>query len=240
VRLAIERRPTTIPHPELVEIVTPRTNLATITAAENLFAAVALAESFSLEIAATRQTRRFLARAGSPAMRRHLEDQLAVAYPQAELRRLDLERDPGLDPARLGPGEQLAACVCVLRAPAYLPLRTFRDQDVAADRAAQADPVLGILGALSHLPEGWRGLSQLVLRPAPEDWCQGFLRLAVEHPLAVERAVGRADASLSSVFALAGLLLASALGLQGYLWFTAGDWLPLVCWRGVWSREGLV
>src|SRR6185295_11050444 len=49
--------------PELVEIVTPRTNAAAILPAENLLAAISLHESFSLEIAGTRQLRWFLARA---------------------------------------------------------------------------------------------------------------------------------------------------------------------------------
>jgi len=212
---------------ELVEIVTPRTNTATITPAENLIAAISLPEPFSLEIAASHHARWFLARAGSVAMRRHLESQVAVAYPQTELRPLDVEHFPGLDPARIGPDEQVAACTLVLRAPAYLPLRTFRDSDVDAMRSAQADPVLGILGALDDLPDGWRGLTQLVLRPAADDWCRDYLRLAVEHPLASERATGRGDTSLTQVFALGGLLMAGTLSVQAYRWYRLGDWSHL-------------
>src|SRR5690606_20463929 len=112
--------------------------------------------------------------------------------------------NPDLDPARLGPDEQVAACALVLRAPAYLPLRTFHDAELDAERNAQADPVLGILGALGDLPPDWRVLAQLVLRPAPDDWCRGYLRLAIEHPLANERSAGP---SLTSVLLLAGLLV---------------------------------
>ena len=226
-RIAIERRQSPEVRPELVEIVTPRTNAAIVTPAENLLAAISLREPFSLEIAATDTARWFVARAESPAMRRHLEDQLAVAYPQAELRRLDTERFPGLDPARRAPDEQAVARTLVLRGPLYLPLRTFRDADVDAARDAQADPVLGILGALGDLPAGYRGLTQLVLRPAPDDWCKDFLRLAVEHPLAAERATAQADTSLTSVFALAGLIAAGGLAFQGYQWYLARDWLHL-------------
>ncbi|HZU12201.1 MAG TPA: hypothetical protein VFB58_05115 [Chloroflexota bacterium] len=215
------------PARELVEIVTPRTNTATITPAENLIAAIALPQSFSLEIAATRSVRWFLVRAGTPAMRRHLETQLGVAYPQAELRPLDLERYPGLDPAVVRAEEQVVACSLVLRAPAYLPLRTFSDEDVDAVRRAQADPVLGILAALHDLPEGWRALSQLVLRPAPDDWSQGYHRLAVEHPLARERTTGGADTSLTQVFALAALLVVGILAFQAYHWYLYGDWTHL-------------
>lgn len=225
-RLAPKRREEPTPAQELVEVVTPRTNTATLTAAENLLAAISLAEPFSLEIAATAQARWFLARSASDAMRSHLTAQLGAAYPQAEIRPLDLARYPSLDPALKRADEQVALCTLVLRAPPYLPLRTFRDLDLA-DRASQADPVLGLLGALTDLPDGWRSLAQLVLRPAPDTWCDGYLRLAVEHPLAAERATGRADTSLSSVFLLAGLLLAATLGFQGYQWYLARDWFHL-------------
>jgi len=217
-----------VDEPHLVEIVTPRTSTATITPAENLLAAISLAEPFSLEIAATRQSRRFLVRTGSEAMHGHVQQQLGAAYPQAELRQVNLDPSLGLDPAYIAVDEQVAACVLTLRGPQYLPIRTFRDVDVDAERAAQADPVLGILGALGDLPPGWRAMSQLVLQPAPDDWCAGYLRLAVEHPLASARAAGNADTSLTSVFLRGGLLVAGLLAYRGYLWYTGGDWLHLV------------
>ncbi|HEX2515516.1 MAG TPA: hypothetical protein VH257_12485, partial [Chloroflexota bacterium] len=215
---------------ELVEVVTPRTNAAAVAPAENFFAAISLSEPFALEIAATRDARWFLVRAGSPAMRAHIEDQLGVAYPQAELRRLDAARFPALDPARCAPDEQVAACSLRLRRPPFLPLRTFSDREAAADlagHAAQADPLLPVLGALGDLPPGWRALSQLVLRPVADDWCRAYLRLAVEHPLASERARGGA-ASLLPVYLLVLLLLGGAGAVQGALWYEAGEWVPLV------------
>ena len=215
------------PAQELMEIVTPRTNAAAVSPAENLFAAISLPEPFSLEIAATRDARWFLVRASSAAMRGHLEDQLGAAYPQAEVRRLDPALIPGLDPARRAPDEQVAACAFGLRGPEYLPLRTFSDLDLAADRAAhaaQADPMLGILGAMGDLPAGWRSLSQLVLRPAADDWCREYLRLAVESPLAAERG---GETSLLPVFLVTGLLGTGAAALQAYLWYEAGEWLRL-------------
>ncbi len=218
---------------ELIEVVTPRTNAAIITPSENFFAATALAEPFALEIAATATTRRFLARARSATTRRHLMEQLAAAYPQAELRELDTEHFPDSDPVRLESDETVAACTLVLRGPAYLPLRTFRDAEVDATRSAQADPVLGILNALGDLPNGWRAVTQLLLRPAPEDWCRDYQRMAVEHPLATEHTRARSETSLTSVVALAGLLGAGALVLQGYEWYVARDWLRLGPLAGV-------
>src|SRR6266545_3968798 len=167
-KLIIRRRQPPAPQPELVEIVTPRTNAASITAAENLFASVSRSEPFGLEIAATRDIRWFLARSETPAMRLHLQQQLAAVYPQAEMRLLDTARYPNLDPARRAPGERVLATALVLGAPQYLPLRIFHDADVAAERTPQADPVLGILGALNDLPEGWRALAQGVLQPVPD------------------------------------------------------------------------
>jgi hypothetical protein len=210
-----------------MEIVTPRTNAATITPSENLLAAISLDEPFGLEIAATRSSRWFLARASTPGMARQLESELSVAYPQAEIRRLDLERHPGLDPAGLEQGERVAACALALRGPQYLPIRTFKDSEVEAARSAQADPVLGILGAMDDLPEGWRAHAQLVLRPAPDDWCRSYLRLSVEHPLASERAAAHADTSLAGVFLMAGLLGAGYVAFQAYQWYAAGEWLRL-------------
>ncbi|MDG6910212.1 MAG: hypothetical protein JRN08_07565, partial [Nitrososphaerota archaeon] len=182
--VTVERRRTSPQRTELVEVVTPRTNTAIITPAENLLAAISLREPFALEIAATSDVRWFLVRTASREMRRHFEEELGAAYPQAELRPLDLASYPQLDPAMLGSDEQVAACALTLRAPQYLPLRTFRDVEVEARQSPQADPVLGILGALGDLPTGWRGLSQLVLRPAPDDWSRPYLRYSVQHPLA--------------------------------------------------------
>ncbi|HLI52220.1 MAG TPA: hypothetical protein VKU87_10505 [Thermomicrobiaceae bacterium] len=223
-----------------IEIVTPRASTAGIISAENLIAALGTGDPVGLEIVGTPAERRFLLRASSPAMRQALEAQLAAIYPQAQVRPVE----PGSDPARRQPDEQVTACTLVLRNPAYLPLRTFRDEDFGA---THADPILGILGALSALPSGWRGLAQLVLQPAPNDWCASFARLAIEDPLAAERARGGGYGQDHGMAALAALLIVSTLGLQGARWYAAGAWsrfallvgavltiLPLLVW--MWRR----
>jgi len=230
----LRRRPTRAvaePAQELLEIVTPRTNAAVVTPAEHLCGALAIGEgtrspegaTVSLEIVGDHRGRRFLARALSASERRDLVGQLGAAYPQAALRPVPVEEDP----APVRPGEQVAACTLVLRHPPYLPLRTFRDDEVDATRAVQADPVLGILGAMGDLPTGWRTLSQLVLRPAPADWSRSYIRLGLEHPLAAERQTGSADTSLGSVFAVLALLLLAGAGLQAAAWYRARDWAHL-------------
>src|SRR6266852_4744515 len=158
----------------VVEVVTPRTNLAALTSAENLFAAIALAEPFSFEIAADGTRRQF-----------------------------------------------------EVRAAAYLPIRSFTDLDVDGERAAQADPVLGILSALGDLPTGWRGLSQLVLQSAPEDWCRDYLRFSVQHPLEHERVARPAESAAHMLGFVSALLGAVAATLQGFAWLRGGQWLQL-------------
>ncbi|HET8630723.1 MAG TPA: type IV secretory system conjugative DNA transfer family protein [Thermomicrobiales bacterium] len=213
-------RRTPPPATHLIEVVTPRTNGATLGAAENLLAALALAEPFALELAATAASRRFLVRAGTEELARHLAAQLGAVYPQATLR--PLTGDPAEDPAHIGAGERARACRLALRAPAYVPLRPFRDADVDAARAAQADPLLGVLGALGGLPPGWRALGQLVLAPAPDDWGRRYRHLAREAAPA-----GRAGPSPAGVLLPAALCAALALGWQAYTWYDAGAWLPL-------------
>ena len=72
--LRLEHRPTRFdqPHggPELVEIVTPRTNAAALSAAEHLFAALVGSRGLALELAGDATGRRLYARtrrAGIPA-----------------------------------------------------------------------------------------------------------------------------------------------------------------------------
>ena len=201
----------------LLEVVTPRTNAALLSSAEHLFGALTLAPDagpVALEIGADHERRRFLLRVSSASQRQRLAGQLGAAYPQAQLRLLDLESGVA-DPARLGDDEQLAACTLGLRAAPYLPLRIFGDRDLDADAGpAQADPVLGILAALADLPPGWRGLAQLVvLQPAPSDWAEPYRRLALESPLQAERAGDRGP-SLVGPLLLLGLAGSGARRLE--------------------------
>jgi len=212
----------------LLEVVTPRTNMATLTSAENLFASMALDQPFSVELAADSTRRSFLVRAGSAHLRDQLISQLGAAYPQADLRAVAPENDP----ARLRAAEQFAACTLQLRAPAYLPLRTFTDLDVDGERAAQADPVLGIVTALGDLPTGWRGVSQLVLQRAAEDWCRGYQRKSVEHSLEPERSSRTTENAAPTFAFLVALLVLSAIGVQAYQLVRAELWLQLAAVLG--------
>jgi Helicase HerA, central domain len=218
------RPPSEVEPPHLFEVVTPRTNTATLSSAENLFASIALDEPCSFEIAADRAQRRFLIRALGTPMGRQLLSQTAAAYPQADLRAVAAHDDP----ARVRLDEQLQACTLRLRAPAYLPLRTFSDLDLDGERAAQADPLLGILSSLGDLPAGWRGLSQLVVQAARDDWCRAYQRRAVQHPLEHERVQRPIAAGLPMLAFFAVSLGLVAVGLQAYVWFREEQWPPLL------------
>ena len=204
----------------VVEVVTPRTNMATLTSAENFFASMAVGEPFCVELAADSSRRRFLVRAATPGVRDQLLAQLGAAYPQAEFRMLSAEKDP----ARARTGEQVRACTLGLRAPAYLPLRTFTDLDLDGEHAAQADPVLGLMSALGDLPKGWRGLSQVVLSEAAENWCRDYQRYSVQQPLEHERMARPAENAGPMLVFLALLLALLLAGLQGYTLFLAERW----------------
>src|SRR5207249_2923434 len=83
------------------------------------------AEHVSVEMAADCSRRRFLVRTSTKRMRDQLLSQLGAAYPQANLRPVP----DGDDPARFAVDERSGACTLVLRAPPYLPVRTFTDLD---------------------------------------------------------------------------------------------------------------
>ncbi len=211
---------------ELLEIVTPRTNAATITPAEHLFAALVRERAVSLEIAGDHLARRFYARLAGPASRQQIVNQISAAYPQACLRPATAP-----DPAHRQADEQAAVVSLGLRAPEYLPLRIPRDGEMVADRAAQADPLLAVLAALGGLPLGWRALIQLVLEPAPDGWARPYLRRSIEHALAPERATaqgGSPGTGLLGLMPVLLLLVAVTVGPRLLALYQAGAWLPII------------
>src|SRR5579859_2087476 len=79
------------PAEHVLEVVTPRTNVARLSSAEHLFGTLVprgpgAPQPVSLEIVGDADQRRFLARATSASELRRVAGQLGAAYPQAELR----------------------------------------------------------------------------------------------------------------------------------------------------------
>jgi hypothetical protein len=179
----------------VIEIVSPRTNTALLSAAEHLFAGLTPQVTHpeerrvALEIAGDADCRRFLARCSTSEDARHLVGLFGSAYPQAELRSHESATFPTGDPAAPQLDEQVAVCTLELQSEPYLPLRTFEDRDIDSSAGSpQADPILGVVAALAGLPPNWRALVQLlVVGAAKPKWAQPFQRLALEHPLERER-----------------------------------------------------
>src|SRR5207244_2121296 len=105
---------------------------ARLSPAEHVFAAVGVHAALddgpvAFEIAGDAERRRFLVRATSRSQLQRLAAQLGGAYPQAELRLLDISGSIS-DPAQLGPDEHAAEAILRLRLGAHLPLRMLEDR----------------------------------------------------------------------------------------------------------------
>ena len=108
---------------------------------ENLLSSIAVPEPFSLEIAGDSGGVTLLVRCREGSF---VRQQLGVHYPQARVNDVSLEEDP----LRLRGGEQAWSMDLLLRGPEYLPMRTFRDDDLL-DRGS--DPLISVIGPLSDL-----------------------------------------------------------------------------------------
>ena len=158
---------------ELLTITPPRTGERTLLGVENLLQALAVEEAFSLEIAGTADGASFLVRTSSPDV---FQQQLAIHYPQARIRPVPPEEDP----LRPREGEQAFTKVLTLARQEFLPLRTFRDDDLLD---AGSDPLLAVLGALSNLSGDQRLGARLVLRSLGPSWSEQHQRKSLVPPM---------------------------------------------------------
>ena len=158
--------------PVLLAVTPPRTGERTLLGVENLLQSIAVPEPFSLELAGDMD--------GVTLMARCLDDrvvrgQLSAHYPQARIQTVD----PGDDPLRLDDGEQAWSMTLRADAPEYIPLRTFRDDDLLDPGS---DPLIALMGALSALYEGERVVARLMLRSLGPDWSQAHMEKAHKRP----------------------------------------------------------
>ena len=144
--------------PVLLAVTPPRTGERTLLGVENLLQSIAVPEPFSLELAGDMD--------GVTLMARCLDDkvvrgQLTAHYPQARIQKVD----PGDDPLRLDEGEQAWSITLRADGPEYVPLRTFRDDDLLDPGS---DPLIALMGALSALQrEGAGGDAAAAALPRP-------------------------------------------------------------------------
>ena len=119
--------------------------------------------------------------------------------------------------------------------PEYVPLRTFRDDDLLDPGS---DPLIALLGALSDLNEGERVVARLVLRSLGPDWSQAHLEKAHKRPVAEPRDSTYSNQvrhHQSDVATMAVLGVAALVGLRGYLWVRAGE-----TWKAALLGVGMV
>ena len=213
--------------PVLLAVTPPREGERTLLGVENLLQSIAVPEPFSLEMAGDAD--------GVTLMARCLDDrvvrgQISTHYPQARIH----EVEPEDDPLRLEEGERAWTMTLRSSGPEYVPIRTFRDDDLLDPGS---DPLIALLGALSDLNDGERVVSRLMLNSLGPDWSQGHLEKAHRRPVSEPR-----DSTYSnqvrhnqSDFAkLAVLGIATLPALQGYLWVRAGEtWKAVLLGAGI-------
>ncbi len=142
---------------------------------------------FALELVGSAHSQAFVVRAARPAVLSHLATQLQARLPTARI----LSIPAATDPFALRQDE--AVSVYELRrggAETYLPLRVSEPHHLVRDRGSQSkldtagiDPLLGLLAALSTLPQQTRVVFQLALAAAPEGWSRGYEQSADQHSL---------------------------------------------------------
>ena len=202
--------------PVLLAVTPPRTGERTLLGVENLLQSIAVPEPFSLELVGDMD--------GVTLMARCLDDrvvrgQLSAHYPQARIQRVDEEDDP----LRLEEGEQTWAVTLRADGPEYLPLRTFRDDDLLDPGS---DPLIALMGALSALYEGERVVAQLLLRSLGPDWSQPHLEKAHRRPGMEPREPAytfQTKPLQMDGITMAVLGVGALAALKGYLWVQDGE-----------------
>ena len=146
--------------PVLLAVTPPRTGERTLLGVENLLQSIAVPEPFSLELAGDADGVTLMARCRDKEV---VQGQISAHYPQARIR----EVPPEEDPLRLEEGQQAWGMTLAAGGPDYLPLRTFRDDDLLDPGS---DPFIAIIGALSTLRDNERIVARLLLRSLGPDW----------------------------------------------------------------------
>ena len=213
--------------PSLLAVTPPRTEERTMLGVENLLQSIAVPEPFSLELAGDADGVTLLARCLDDQV---VRGQIAAHYPQARIH--DVE--PEDDPLRMDEGEQAWAMTLRADGPEYVPIRTFRDDDLLDPGS---DPLIALLGALSSLNDGERVVAQLKLNSLGPDWSQHHQEKAHRKPVPdrYEPSYKYQTRPLQTDgVTMAVLGVAALAALRGYLWVQAGEtWKTVLMGVGV-------
>ena len=202
--------------PVLLAVTPPRAGERTLLGVENLLQSIAVPEPFSLELAGDMD--------GVTLMARCLDDrvvrgQLSAHYPQARIQTVDPEDDP----LRVGEKEQAWSMTLRADGPEYVPLRTFRDDDLLDPGS---DPLIALMGALSALYEGERVVARLLLRSLGPDWSQAHMEKAHKRPGMEPREPAytfQTKPLQMDGITMAVLGIGALAALKGYLWVQDGE-----------------
>ncbi len=202
--------------PVLLAVTPPRTGERTLLGVENLLQSIAVPEPFSLELVGSAD--------GVSLMGRCFDDQvvrgqIAAHYPQARIQ----EVHPGEDALWVREGEQAWSVTLRADAPEYVPLRTFRDDDLLDPGS---DPLIALLGALTALRPGERTVARLLLRSLGPDWSQQHLDKAHKRPGFEPREPAytfQTKPLQMDGVTMAVLGIAAFAALKGYLWVQDGE-----------------
>ena len=202
--------------PVLLAVTPPRTGDRTLLGVENMLGSIAVPEPFSLELAGDMD--------GVTLMARCLDDQvvrgqIAARYPQAHIHEIQTEDDP----LRLGEDEQAWSMTLQVDGPEYVPLRTFRDDDLLDPGS---DPLIALMGALSSLNEGERVVARLMLRSLGPDWSEPHLDKAHKRPGMEPREPAytyQTKPLQMDGITMAVLGVAALAAVKGYMWVQAGE-----------------
>ena len=202
--------------PSLVAVTPHRTGERTLLGVENFLQSIAVPEPFSLELAADMDGVTLLARCQDD---RVVRQQLAAHYPQARVR----EVAPEDDPMSRHQGELAWGLTLRAGGPEYVPLRTFRDDDLLDPGS---DPLIALMGALSALYQGERVLCRLLLRSLGPDWSQAHQARA--HKAAVPENREPSYTYQTKPLQLDGVTMAvlgvgALAAVRGYLWVQDGE-----------------
>ena len=204
--------------PVLLAVTPPRTGERTLLGVENLLQSIAVPEPFSLELAADADGVTLLARCQDD---RVVRSQVAAHYPQARIRQVPAEDDPLV----VREGEQAWSMTLRSGGPDYVPLRTFRDDDLLDPGS---DPLIAVIGALSALRPGERIVARLLLRSIGPEWSQPHQARAHKPAVADNREPSYTyqtkPLQLDGV-TMAVLGAGALAALRGYLWVQDGEYL---------------
>ena len=109
--------------PVLLAVTPPRTGERTMLGVENMLQSIAVPEPFSLELAGDVDGVTLMARCLND---RVVRGQISAHYPQARIHEVPAQDDA----LRLDEGEEAWAMTLRASGPEYVPLRTFRDDDL--------------------------------------------------------------------------------------------------------------